>query len=184
MPDAIWPPCLSSEVGQTGNILESLPSNERMKTVLLIVLGSSLLTLPLLLGADGSNDSKSGATSEAERLVEQMRGISMQPAAAPRSDGTIDPREQRRQEIVDGLRALGGDAVPALVHALKESDVQMRRNAELVMISLAAPYEGKQRVDIQKAMPGLIKATEDPDGDVRAWERMPLPRSAPKQRRQ
>jgi len=106
--------------------------------------------------------------SEAEKVVEQMRGISMQ-AGRPRSDGTPDPQEERRQEILDKLRALGKEAVPALVQVLSDSDVQMRRNSELVMISLAGPYEKKPRVDIREALPALIKATQDSDTDVRAW---------------
>src|SRR5688572_4893717 len=88
--------------------------------------------------------------SEAEKAVEQMRGISMQ-AGRPRSDGSPDPREVRRQEIVAKLRALGKKAVPALVQVLSEPDVQMRRNSVLVMISLAGPYEEKERVDITEA---------------------------------
>src|SRR5947209_15848348 len=68
----------SQALGKTGNILEPLPSNEFMKTLLLSVLGSSLLAFPLLLEAEDSNNAKSEATSGAEGLVEQMRGISMQ----------------------------------------------------------------------------------------------------------
>jgi HEAT repeat protein len=106
--------------------------------------------------------------TEAEKVVEQIRGISMQ-AGRPRSDGRPNPQELRRQEIVDKLRALGKKAVPALVHALGDSDIQMRRNSLLVMISLAGPYEKKPRVDITEALPALIKATQDQDTDVRAW---------------
>ncbi len=106
---------------------------------------------------------------EAKQIVEQMRGISMQLAPGPRSDGKPDPKEERKQEIIDQLRQLGGKAVPALVLALGDSDVQMRRNAELVMIHLAGPYDSKPRIDIKEALPALLKATEDPDADVRAW---------------
>jgi hypothetical protein len=113
-------------------------------------------------------DADSKATSEAEKLVEQMRGLSMQ-SRPPRSDGKPDPIEDRRQTIVDELRALGEKAVPALVHTLSDSDVQMRRNSELVLIHLAGPYEKKPRVNIMAALPALIKATEDSDTDVRAW---------------
>jgi len=111
----------------------------------------------------------STARSEAERLVEQMRGFSMQPVAMGRSDGTIDPREQRREEIEDKLRQLGKESVPALVQALNDPDAQMRRNVELVMIALAGPYDAKTQVDIREALPALIKATADSDTVVRAW---------------
>jgi HEAT repeat protein len=90
-------------------------------------------------------------------------------AGRPRSDGSPDPQEERRQEIVDKLRAVGKEAVPALVQALSDSDVQMRRNSVLVMIYLAGPYEKKPRVDITEALPALIKATQDSDTEVRAW---------------
>jgi HEAT repeat protein len=106
--------------------------------------------------------------SEAEKVVERMRGISMQ-EGRPRSDGRPNPHEVRRQEILAGLRALGKKAVPALVQVLSDSDVQMRRNSVLVMISLAGPYEKKPRLDITDALPALIKATEDKDTDVRGW---------------
>ena len=108
------------------------------------------------------------APSEADRLVERMRGISMQ-AGRPRSDGKPDPKEEKRQEIMDKLRLLGEKAVPALARAHSDSDVQMRRNSELALISLAGLYEAKPRVDIRKALPALIKATDDSDADVRAW---------------
>ena len=54
----------------------------------------------------------SNSPSEAKKVVEQMRGISMQ-AGRPRSDGKSDPQEERRQEIMDKLRALGQEGVPA-----------------------------------------------------------------------
>src|SRR5438045_2856197 len=125
-----------------------------------IVSGQCLAETPAL---------NSTTQSAAEQLVEQMRGFSMQRAAWARSDGTIDPIEQRRQEITDRLRNLGSNCVPALVHALSDPDVQMRRNVELAMISLAGPYESKPQVDIREALPALIKATTDNDTDVRAW---------------
>lgn len=129
-------------------------------------------------GDNGSQDVVTGVKTaathppsgdEAKKIVEQMRGISMQLAPGPRSDGKPDPKEERKQEIIDQLRQLGGKAVPALVLALGDSDVQMRRNAELVMIRLAGPYDNKPRIDIKEALPALLKATEDPDADVRAW---------------
>jgi HEAT repeat protein len=106
--------------------------------------------------------------SDAEAVVEQMRGMNMQ-AAPIRSDGTIDRLEQRRRDIIKQLRAIGKAAVPALVHMLQDADVQMRRNAELAMIDLAGAYDGAPKVDIREATPALIEATEDGDAAVRAW---------------
>jgi hypothetical protein len=106
----------------------------------------------------------------AKTLVELMRGHSMQPTGRLlRSDGLVDPGEQHRQAIVDQLRLLGTKSVPALIDALSDQDVQMRRNAALVLIALAASYEVKPQVDIREAIPALIKATDDVDTDVRAW---------------
>jgi HEAT repeat protein len=132
-----------------------------------------LLSALLVVMATGLSGREAAAAdpkipSEAEKVVEQMRGISMQ-AGRPRSDGRPDPQEVRRQEIMAKLRALGKKAVGALVQALSDTDVQMRRNSVLVMISLAGPYEKKPRVDITEALPALIKATQDKDTDVRAW---------------
>jgi HEAT repeat protein len=108
---------------------------------------------------------------QSEEVVEQMRGFSMQSSGNGErlDDGTIDPKEQRRQEIISQFRVIGKQAIPALVHALRDPDVQMRRNAELVMISLAGAYDGEPRVDIREAIPALIKATGDGDSEVRAW---------------
>ncbi len=55
------------------------------------------------------------------------------------------------------------------IHALKDSDVQMRRNAELVLIALAGGYDGEPKMDIRGAIPALIKATGDKDSNVRQW---------------
>jgi len=137
-------------------------------TRLAYLLSALLAAMAISLSWRETAAADSKIPSEAKKVVEQMRGISMQ-AARPRSDGKPDPQEVRRQEIMENLRALGKEAIAALVQALSDSDVQMRRNSELVMISLAGPYEKKPRVDITEALPALIKATQDSDTDVRAW---------------
>jgi len=117
--------------------------------------------------AEVENDAEN-SSSDAEKLVEQMRGMSMQ-ARHPRSDGRPDPIEARRCEIIARLRGLGTKAVPALAATLGDTDVQMRRNAALVLIELRGEWTGKQIVDTRAAVPALIKATADRDADVRAW---------------
>lgn len=107
--------------------------------------------------------------SEAEDAVEQMRGFSMQPAAAAASDGRPDSAEQRRLAVMGQFQSMGKKAVPALAHALKDHDMQMRRNATLVLLDLAGGLSGGPKVDIREAMRALIKATGDFDSDVRAW---------------
>lgn len=119
--------------------------------------------------AYGEKEPSGVGQSDLEHLVEQMRGNSMQPNGRPRSDGAIDPKEQKRQTIVDKLRAHGTDSVGRLIDTLGDSDVQMRRNSALVLIALAGPYEKKEQVDITEAIPALIAATRDGDAKVRAW---------------
>jgi HEAT repeat protein len=109
--------------------------------------------------------------SDAARLVEQMRGISMQRRPIARSDGRIDPLEQRRGEITDSLRGLGDEAIGALARALGDVDVQMRRNAALVLIDLGGGYSAtaQTKVNTLTALSALIQATRDSDRDVRGW---------------
>ncbi len=101
--------------------------------------------------------------------VEKMRGFSMQKRPHPRSDGKPDPDSIRREEIMAEFRRMGKEAVPAIARVLKDSDVQMRRNATFVLIELAGDWTGKPTVDTRIAIPSLISATEDPDHHVRAW---------------
>lgn len=106
--------------------------------------------------------------SQADAIVEEMRGFNMQPGNPRFDDGSVNPTEQRREEIIRQLRLTGDEAVPALIQALKDLDVQMRRNADLVIWWLAWGYDSKP-LDMRKAIPALIQATEDKDGMVRAW---------------
>ncbi len=109
--------------------------------------------------------------SLAEMIVDQMRGISMQTDATVRSNGTINPEGMRRTKISWELHLQGKQSVPALIRALSDADVQMRKNAELMLIDLAGNYlrEGSPKIDIREAVPALINATEDHDPVVRAW---------------
>jgi HEAT repeat protein len=105
------------------------------------------------------------------KLLEAMRGLSMQFAPGSKSDGSIDAIEQRRHQIAAQWRALVAKGIPVLAHALTDSDVQLRRNATLVLIHLAGGYDeiDAAKIDIRTAAPALIKATTDQDADVRAW---------------
>jgi hypothetical protein len=109
--------------------------------------------------------------ADAARAVEQMRGISMLRRAIAPSDGRIDPQEQRRAEITGDLHRLGAEAVAALARTLSDPDVQMRRNAALLLINLGGGYsaEAKPKLNTLGALPALIGATRDPDPQVRAW---------------
>jgi HEAT repeat protein len=83
----------------------------------------------------------------------------------------LTPREQRRTEVLAQLEALGQSAVPALIRALRDPEVQMRQNAALAMGFLASNYSTAPRVtlDIRSAIPALIDAMDDADSRVRGW---------------
>jgi hypothetical protein len=106
---------------------------------------------------------------QADLLVAQMRGISMRPGPGVTDDGKIVDREQRRLKIVDGFCRLGLSGLPALIRALHDPDVQMRRNVVLVLASLAGTWEGPPPLVIREALPALITALGDDDSDVKGW---------------
>ncbi|MGH7942796.1 MAG: hypothetical protein ACREE6_10205 [Limisphaerales bacterium] len=59
----------------------------------------------------------------AQEIVEQMRGLNMQPTTPPMmDDGRINPKEQQRQEIIQQLRSVGKNAIPALISSLGERE--------------------------------------------------------------
>jgi HEAT repeat protein len=88
-----------------------------------------------------------------------------------RSDGTIDPVEQRRGELYGQLRQLGPDALPALAEGLKDPDIQLRKNVAIALNVLAGDWfdRSKPKMDIRAALSALITALRDSDGNVRAW---------------
>jgi HEAT repeat protein len=108
---------------------------------------------------------------EAEAIVQQLRQLPTPLPGTARSDGTIDPIEQRRRELYGELRRLGPDALPALARGLKDPDIQLRRNVALALNVLAGNWfdRSKDKMDIRAALPALITALQDADGSVRAW---------------
>jgi len=104
-------------------------------------------------------------------VVEQMRGLSMQLQGIGPSNGILSSAEQRKRDIIKELFQLGKESIPPLTRALKDPDIQMRRNAALVLTDLGGGYftELRPSLDTQEALPDLIEALEDPDRDVRAW---------------
>ncbi len=105
---------------------------------------------------------------EVQSAVEQLRDFNMQFSASGRSDSKPDPRMIKRDKIVKVLRAEGKKSVLALVKALKDPNVQMRRNASLLMGEFAGVF-GDVREDISEAIPALAKAVNDHDFNVRVW---------------
>ena len=136
--------------------------------------GSSQATRPASTGSGPASPPQTQpapggrAQVETQKIIQQMRGLSMQ-REPPRSDGRPNPTELRRDEIYAELRTVGEAAVPALAGALEDQDVQMRRNAALVLIELAGSWTGKPPMDIRTALPALIRALQDSDHYVRAW---------------
>jgi HEAT repeat protein len=138
------------------------------------ILGA-LIAMPQIAGANSlqtTSTTQLAVQTDAERLVEEMRGFSM--IACGIAGCERDPRQVRRGQILAQMRTLGQDLVPALIGALRDPDAEMRRNAELAMIYLSGGYEsvpqsGAARLDIREAIPALLTATDDPDAMVRAW---------------
>jgi HEAT repeat protein len=107
----------------------------------------------------------------ADEVVQQLRQLPTPLPATARSDGTVDPVEQRRRELYGELRRLGAVAFPPLARGLKDPDVHLRRNVALALNVLAGNWydRSKERMDIRAVLPALIAALQDADGSVRAW---------------
>src|SRR5262249_24307535 len=109
--------------------------------------------------------------TEAATVVEQMRGLSMQLQAIAPGKGVWSEEELRKRAILKRLDELEKQSLPPLMRALKDSDVQMRRNASLALLHLAGGFSPELRpvLDIRAALPELIEAMGDSDASVRAW---------------
>jgi len=110
------------------------------------------------------------AQSEAAAIVQELRDFPPGlPAMAP-SDGTLDPLEQRRDELYERLRRLDDDALPALSRGLSDPDIRVRRNVALALTVLAGSWykPSEPRLDIRSCLPALITALRDSDNLVRA----------------
>jgi HEAT repeat protein len=166
-------------------MLTDTHAGKTMKTKLLLFLALILIggfsgcsTNVQDSGSAGTATTGPGKLSQVDAIVEEMRGLNMQPENPRFDDLTINPREQHREEIITQLRLAGNKAVPALIRALKDPDVQMRRNADLAIFELAWGYDSKP-VNMRKAIPALIQATTDDDATVRAWAALDLGQIGP-----
>ncbi len=150
-----------------------------MKKIIFATLVSVGLNL-FGIGQNQASETNPKNYDEARQIIQQMRGFSMQmPAVAP-SDGRVDPIDKKRTDIYLKLRAHGKAAVLALAQALSDPDVQMRRNAALVLIDLPGRYSKRApKIDTRPAMQALINATSDIDTDVRAWAAQALAEIGP-----
>jgi HEAT repeat protein len=128
-----------------------------------------LLALPAWPSTDVLRPQQEEPNS-ADDLVRQLGAFPASLPASARSDGSIDPIEQRRQELYARLRALGQGALPALARGLANSDIQIRRNAALFLNVAAGSWStlAGPKLDIQPCLPELITALHDVDPRVRA----------------
>ncbi len=135
---------------------------------LMLTVFLALLALPV---ASASPRGQAAAGS-ADALVQQLREFPAALPATARSDGSIDPVEQRREQVYAQLRALGQEALPALTRGLSSSDVQLRRNVALFLLVLSSGLYNhtapESRMDIRPCLPALVTALKDADGRVRA----------------
>ena len=111
----------------------------------------------------------SPGTSDA--LVEQLRPLPTPIPALARSDGTIDPVEERRRVLYTELRRHGDAALPALARGLADPDVRLRKNVALALAQLGGGWfdTTAPKMNIAPALPALVAALEDDDDSVRAW---------------
>jgi len=102
-------------------------------------------------------------------LLRQLGELPASLAPSIRSDGRPNPVEQRRQQLYLQLRALGTDALPALIRGLTDPEVGVRRNVALFLSCAAGNWYTplQPRLDIQSCLPALITALRDSDARVR-----------------
>jgi hypothetical protein len=119
-------------------------------------------------------------SSSADAIVEQLRTlplprmrISGRLESGPGGKRPLPALERRRQRIYDELHALGPRAVVALARALRDPDVDMRRNVAVALDVLGGGWwqfpSGSSRTDLRAALAALITALDDSDPMVRAW---------------
>lgn len=109
-------------------------------------------------------------TDPAERILSKMWGFPMQRLAVAPGNAKSRADQLRKQAITKQMHALGKAAIPALILALQDPDVQMRRNAGLLLMDLAAGIsaEAQPALDISESLPRLMVALKDTDEEVRA----------------
>jgi HEAT repeat protein len=110
---------------------------------------------------------------EAAALVAELRVIPtpLPPGGRTRSDGSVDPAEERREAVYKRLRELGPHGAVALESALRDREIGMRRGAALALLAVSATWWDRWQppLDLRVSLPGLITALDDPDDSVRGW---------------
>ena len=113
----------------------------------------------------------SSAQTSADDLVKQLRELPTPLPAMGRTDGMIDPIEQRRRDLYRQLWSLGDNALPALARGLSDPDVRIRRNVALFLNVLAGGWVDylRPKVNIGATLQALVAALNDSDPSVRGW---------------
>lgn len=126
------------------------------------------LTAPCCIGLLISQQamSQEPKITNIKAAIKQMEGFDMRFAPPIRSDGRPNPVAVKRDAIAKALRADGPAAVKALAVELKSPELQMRKNAALMLDDLAGLLQGP-KMDIKPALPALIEALSDKDFEVR-----------------
>jgi hypothetical protein len=104
------------------------------------------------------------ARRDAERAAGQLWRFTLRIEDLERSGQT----NARSYQVIREFYAMGRDAVPALILALQDEDVQVRRNAAVIFAHFSAPLgQPQDAVDIREALPTLRESLQDPDAEVR-----------------
>ena len=126
----------------------------------------AIVTLSLALPA-----CRQTASERADGLVRELGQFRASLPGIARSDGTVDPVEEKRHRLYTQLRDLGEQAMPALSRGLADPNVQIRRNVALFLGVTSGGWftfnPPQQRLDIHDALPALISALRDDDPRVR-----------------
>jgi HEAT repeat protein len=123
----------------------------------------------LLAIAAVAHDGPVRGQDEADQLVQQLREFRAALPAARPSNGVPDPVEERRRQVYTRLRDIGEQAMPALIRALADPDIQVRRNVVLFLdVAAGSWYDlSRPKMNIQSALPALMTSLEDRDERVR-----------------
>ena len=135
--------------------------------------GTIVMALGTVLVVSISGHAQSAAqrivSGRADGLVQELRQFPASLSGIARSDGSPDPREERRRLLYDEIWALRSAALPALIRGLADPDVQVRRNVALFLNAAAGSWYDPTRVklDIRPCLTALIAALADSDSRVR-----------------
>jgi TonB family protein len=98
----------------------------------------------------------------ADQLVRELGGF-------PASISRLDPVEERRHAVYEGLRKIDDPIFPALINGLTDPDVNIRRGVALFLSAIGSTWysQANKPMDIRPCLQALIAALQDHDGRVR-----------------